>query len=69
MWGKTNDVANAEQEMKEKATNKVTLEDGNLPQRASENFLAERKKFCRKGTFCGKDTFNKAYCKKVLLKN
>ena len=32
MRSKTNDVTNAEQEMKEKATNKVTREDGNSPQ-------------------------------------
>ena len=32
MWGKTNDITSAEQEIKEKASNKVTREDGNLPQ-------------------------------------
>ena len=37
MRGKTNDVTNAEQEMKEKATNKVTREDGNSPKLNEQN--------------------------------
>ena len=32
MQGKTKDVTNAEQEIKKKATNKVTHEDGKSPQ-------------------------------------
>ena len=42
MRDKTNDVTNTEQEMKEKATNKVTREDGNSPQ-----YLNFVKKFCK----------------------
>ena len=35
MRGKTNDVTNVEQEMKEKATNKVARKYGNPPQSPS----------------------------------